>query len=56
MFDYYFTFAIIFLLTTTFVVTSSDRGISSRYYVIGFFSWLATPIVRRMIERLLPFR
>lgn len=63
MFDYYFTFALIFALTAVLTVTfsftataeSPDRN-SYYLYLIAIFSWLATPIVRRIIERLLPFR
>lgn len=55
MFDYYVTFAIIFVVSSLMVYLTTDRD---RFflYVIAFFAWLATPIVRRMLERLVPFR
>jgi hypothetical protein len=59
MFDYCFSFAIIAVLTSLIsrdvfpMETTSDVW---RLNTIAIFSWLATPIVRRIIERLVPFR
>lgn len=59
MFDYCFSFAIIAGLTSLIsrdvfpMETTSDVW---RLNTIAIFSWLATPIVRRIIERLVPFR
>jgi hypothetical protein len=57
MFDYSLSLIINMILVagmTTVVATQGQRPV---LYTIGlFFSWLATPIVRRVIEILVPFR
>jgi hypothetical protein len=56
MFDYILALIINTMVAgvmTTVVATQGQRPV---LYTIAFFSWLATPIIRRMIEILVPFR
>lgn len=56
IFDYWgagVIFLFIVILLTTVQETQGQRFL---LYTICFFAWFATPIIRRMIERLVPFR
>jgi hypothetical protein len=56
MFDYYLTLLVTGIIAGLMTTVVSTQGQRFLLYTIAVFSWLATPIIRRIIEILVPFR
>jgi predicted membrane channel-forming protein YqfA (hemolysin III family) len=56
LFDYLGAAVIIILIGGLLTTVKETQGQRFLLYTICVFAWFATPIVRRVIERLVPFR
>jgi hypothetical protein len=56
IFDYLLSFVILVILGALLTGLQQTEGQRAFLYAVILFAWLATPIMRRMLERFVPFR